>query len=315
RLEREHDNFRAALSWALERTETEIALRLTAALWRLWQMRGYLVEGRGWTERALALPDAAEHPQARLRALTAAGGLAHWQMDVEGQRHHYEQALALARDLGDQPAVANALYDLGFPLIYTRELDQARPLWEESMALYTALGDRHGAARVQWTRAFFRALTGDLAGAEEDARQALAASHELDDAFMVGWIHFTLGHIADLKGDYREARARWSQALRLFAEGDDHTGVTFQLEQLARLEANRGSSERAARLAGAARALRAASGTGLTASYGGDLRQEHVTRDDVVHDDATAEAWAQGQAMTRQQAVAYALAEQPTGDA
>ncbi len=85
--------------------------------------------------------------------------------------------------------------------------------------------------------------------------------------------------------------------------------MTFQLEQLARLEANRGSAERAAQLAGAARALRAASGTGLTASYGGDLRQEHVTRRDVVRDETTAAAWAQGQTMTRQQAVAYALEE------
>ncbi len=314
RLEREHDNFRAALSWAVQRGETQLALRLSAALWRLWQMRGYLVEGRGWVERALALPDAARHPEARMRALTAAGGVAHWQMDVEGQRRHYEGALALARELGDEPAIANALYDLGYPLMYFGELEEARARWEESLALYTALGDRDGAAMPRLTRGLHRALTGDLVGAKEDARQALATFQELDDAYMSGWSLFILAHLAELEGDYLEARAKWSQALRLFAEADDHTGVAFQLEQLARLEATQGAAERAARLAGAATALRAASGTGLPSPMRYDARSlpENIY-DEVVRDGATASAWAQGQAMSREQAIAYAL-EKPTPD-
>ncbi|HEX2028183.1 MAG TPA: adenylate/guanylate cyclase domain-containing protein [Nitriliruptorales bacterium] len=307
RLEREHGNFRAALSWALQRGETATALRLAAALWRLWQMRGHLVEGRRWVERALALPDAARHPQARLRALTAAGGLAHWQMDIEGQRGYYEQALALARDLGDEPAIANALYDLGFPLMYTGELDSASAVWEESVALFTALGDRHGAARARWARAFHRALTGDPAGAEQDLRQALAAFEEFDDAFMQGWVHYGLAHLADREGDYERARAGWSEALRLFAAADDHTGVVFQLELLAKLEATAGAAERAARLAGAATALRAASGTRLTSQFEMTRVPSQVLREDVVRDTATAAAWDEGLAMTRDQAVAYAL--------
>ena len=55
RLEAEHDNMRAALSWALERKEAEVALRLGGALWSFWSMRGYYSEGRRWLEEALAM--------------------------------------------------------------------------------------------------------------------------------------------------------------------------------------------------------------------------------------------------------------------
>src|ERR687894_2385677 len=55
RLEAEHDNMRAALSWASERKEVEVALRLGGSLWWFWWMRGYYSEGRRWLQEALAM--------------------------------------------------------------------------------------------------------------------------------------------------------------------------------------------------------------------------------------------------------------------
>jgi predicted ATPase len=75
RLEVEHDNMRAALSWTLERKEVEVALRMGGALWGFWSARGYKSEGRGWLEEALAM-DGRGSPEVRAMALAGVGSLA-----------------------------------------------------------------------------------------------------------------------------------------------------------------------------------------------------------------------------------------------
>src|SRR4029079_16620524 len=77
-LEDEHDNVGAAIDWAVETNESELALRLVAAPWRFWQMRGHLIEARDRISRAREMPDADAHPTALARALGAAGGIAYW---------------------------------------------------------------------------------------------------------------------------------------------------------------------------------------------------------------------------------------------
>ena len=75
RLEAEHDNMRAALSWAAERKEVEVALRMGGALWWFWWMRGHNSEGRRWLEEALAM-DGRGSPEVRAMALAGVGGAA-----------------------------------------------------------------------------------------------------------------------------------------------------------------------------------------------------------------------------------------------
>ena len=76
RLEWEHDNLRAALTWALDRDQAEVGLRLVGALGRFWEVRGHFSEGQGWLERTLSRwPDG--RPAARAVALNAAGSLAY----------------------------------------------------------------------------------------------------------------------------------------------------------------------------------------------------------------------------------------------
>lgn len=320
RLEREHDNLRAALTWAIDRQETSVALRLVRALWRLWQMRGYLREGRRYAEWALTLPDVEEHPRELIGALEAAGGLAHWQMDNDGQQAHYEHALAVARQLGDDRAIAHALFDLSFP-VYFRVLiredgkgllpppdgpspvDDVRAMWEEALGLYRAAGDDHGTALIRWMRGFDRAMSGDLQAAQEDLGFAMSTFEAAEDVFMTAWTHYGLANVADLSGDYEAARDGFTETLRLFAEAGDTTGVVFQLELLAKVEATSGDRQRAARLAGAATALRSESGTLLLSGFIDGV----PLPEDLVRDDITAAAFEEGRRMRLEDAVSYAL--------
>ena len=94
RSEADHDNLRLAFSWAVERREGEVAQRLCGALWRFWQMRGHLREGREKVETALQLQGGT--PASQLAAHEAAGGLAYWQAEMPAAEDHYLAALELA---------------------------------------------------------------------------------------------------------------------------------------------------------------------------------------------------------------------------
>jgi non-specific serine/threonine protein kinase len=101
RLEREHDNFRAALSWALDRKEAELGLRLSAALGGFWFIRGHFSEGHLWLKKTLENSSATAEP-ARAKALTYSGWLAWERGDYEQSKRFSEEALTLSRNLGDK---------------------------------------------------------------------------------------------------------------------------------------------------------------------------------------------------------------------
>src|SRR5215204_5303846 len=105
RLEAEHDNIRAALSWALERNEAELALRLGGALWWFWLVRGYHSEGRRWLEEALAT-DERRSPEVRAMALAGAGALALEQGDLDRAQEACEAGLEVLAHEAREPGEA-----------------------------------------------------------------------------------------------------------------------------------------------------------------------------------------------------------------
>jgi DNA-binding CsgD family transcriptional regulator/tetratricopeptide (TPR) repeat protein len=136
RLEGEHDNLREALSWVLERGRAGLALRLGAALWRFWYVRGYISEGVRWLERVLA----DSQPAARVKALEGMGWLTQFQGDSERAQATYEQMLGLSRGLGDKGNVATALNSLGTVAAYRGEHVRAMGSFEEALLRGQKLG-------------------------------------------------------------------------------------------------------------------------------------------------------------------------------
>jgi tetratricopeptide (TPR) repeat protein len=198
RFAQDHDNVRAAISWATETGATELALRIGAASWRFWQMRGHLVEGLDRVERALALPDRADHPRVAADALDAAAGLAYWLADSERSRAWYIAEIDLRRELDDRPGLANALYGIAFTwaileLQNEASAREATSYINDALATYRELGDEAGIARCEW--ALGNILWGS--GMTVDAREHAEHAHELflkvGDRFMTGWASYTLG--------------------------------------------------------------------------------------------------------------------------
>ena len=175
RLAMDQANLRAALTWAIDAGETDLALGLVGALWRFWQLAGHLTDGGRLTSAALALLGAERPTEARLGAVVAAAGIAYWGGKVAEATSWYEMELALAIELGNRAAEADA----HFNLMFTRNMgDRPDMSWEEAekaIELFEELGDRRGIVRTEWTRGTLMLNRGDPRGAIAVLEQTVPA--------------------------------------------------------------------------------------------------------------------------------------------
>ena len=216
-LEREHDNFRAALRWLLESRASEQALRLCVALARFWVIRGYVVEGRAWIHGALELARQDFHATtARAKALCWAGWLALLQGEVATAAALCQESLDLSRQVGDQQAIALALHRLG--IISSSQGDDATAcsLLEESIRHSQALADTSGLAYS------LMVLGGLTVGRKQpgEVRALLSESLSLFQTLKndegIAWSLYGLARLSLRLSDYEPASTFSQEALVLF---------------------------------------------------------------------------------------------------
>lgn len=306
RLEREHDNLRAALRWAIAENQAEAGLRLGAALWRLWYVRGYLDEGLAWLDTLLRLPCAAD--ALRGAVLNGAGNLA-WARGEYGRAVTLQQeALALQRGLHDAAPVAATLYDLAKVLADQGDSIAARPLIEESLARWRELGDAWGVAAALNHLGEQARASGDYSAARRLYEDSLPLFEAAGDRRGVSIVTHNIAIIAAEEGDRPLAVSLHRACLPLKQELGDREGLVCSLINLAWLALLDGDGQRAARLGGAAAAHRAKIGAGLP-PYEREL--EVRLRTDVqglLGLTAFTAVWDHGYALSLEQAVAEALA-------
>jgi predicted ATPase/class 3 adenylate cyclase len=256
RCELEQANLRLALRSAAEAGQAGRAQEAAGALWRFWQQRGHLAEGRLRLEEVLALPAGKEATPARAKALAGAGGIAWWQEDIAAARRFYDEALAIERRLGDPARIAEALYNQAFVVAAGGDFEGGFRLCEESLELFRRAGDEAGVARADWMLAMRDLVAGrwerPLAGAEE----AVAGWRRIGDRFRVEDGLVWLAVVYARAGRPADARAASAEARQLAAEADSPMGmlsVLIALTYMARWEER---YQDAVRLAGAADALR-----------------------------------------------------------
>ena len=182
-LEREHGNLRAALSGMVERQETESAVRLSFALWRFWQQRGFLNEAADRLATVQMAVDAGPDIPVRRRAelAEARGGVDYWRGEYDSATAAYALSLDLWRQTADRRATANALYNLGYMgvgrLLAGLELDGSevagQAMLEEATATFRSLGDRAGEGNVLWALGFLAFSDRDFPTAERLLRESL----------------------------------------------------------------------------------------------------------------------------------------------
>jgi predicted ATPase/class 3 adenylate cyclase len=310
RCDREHPNLRAALRWAIEAGEAARAQGSAGGLWRFWQQRGHLAEGRRWLEEVLAMPSGQGATPSRAKALLGAGGVAWWQKDREAAGRFYEEAVAIERELGDPARTAEALYNLAF-VVAGEDIGSATRLLEESMDLFRRAGDERGVAQVLAMLVIPDAEAGRwdavTAGLEEVVAIWRRAGDRVHLAFDLVWLAFSRGRL----GHREAARSAALEALDLFREADNLTGIGIALVDLGFLATWEGRHEDAIRLSAAFESLRERVG-GPPGGFAGILEGDPADEARAhLSDEAARRAWEEGLAMSVDEAVALAR-EQPS---
>jgi predicted ATPase len=347
----EHDNFRAALEWLTETGDAEWGLRLGAALFRFWETREYMAEGRDRLGKLLKLAGPAAPTKVRERAVFSAGVLASEQADYASADPLFREALDIARQLGDKRGIAVSLNALGVNDRNKGEAAAAHSLFEESLMLWRELGDQKAAARSLSNLANVVKSQGDHARARSLHAECLSIFSSLGDRTGVAWSLNSQGDVARDQGDSAAAQTLYEQGLSIFWELGDRWGIaatlndlgnlameqrnsssarslyreslkTFQelehkrgiarlLECFACLAAAELEAERSLRLAGAAAALRQNIGGPLTPAEQTKLETMLDPARRALSNTASATAWLEGWVMPVEQAVEGVLMPEP----
>jgi predicted ATPase/class 3 adenylate cyclase len=244
RLEAEHDNLRAALDYFAEAAAGELEQRLAGALWRFWQWRGHLAEGRRRLERALAADD--RPTVARAWALFGAGIVVGDTRDPAASRPLFEQALALFEELGDAYAGARVRMNLGMIALQEGDLQGARTLSEEAVRAFEELGDEDFIAVSTRNLGWAYSELGDRERARSLQEEVLRRARAIGNVHLEGEALSDLAELAAEEGRAEEAVPLLRESTRIFTELEDPLQIALNLSVLARVLVLSGRAETAA---------------------------------------------------------------------
>jgi predicted ATPase/DNA-binding SARP family transcriptional activator/DNA-binding CsgD family transcriptional regulator len=308
RLEAEHDNFRAALSWAMEQCEAELGLRLCAALVEFWHLHVHHNEARRWLEGALAKEGGS--PSARMKALERACFLAWEQGDYERAMAFGEEGLVLARRFEDTASAAAILVNLGSVAMSRMEVDRASALLEEAVAIYGTSGDAWGLAHGLYVLGLVAVVQRDHDRAMARHEESLALAQKAENK--VGILQaLGLGALTALvRGDHRQADVLNKATMEMSRRLGIRHYVAGCLASLSVSAGIQGHSVRAARLWGAADSSFEAMGLSRMPAEQ-SFYEPYLDAVRAQLSEAEWErAWQEGRAMDMEAAIEYALSDE-----
>jgi predicted ATPase/class 3 adenylate cyclase len=307
-LDLDYQNLQGALVWAAEHGDHELGLRIAGALWRFWVGTGRVAEGLEHVQRALLNADGSP-ASLRAKALSAGGSLAFQRGDLDLAVRLYEECLALRREVADALGVAGTLNNLGLIAWQRGDLDQAKALYEESLAAYRQRDHRYGMSLALSNLGILAAETGDLDRAREFYEESLGIRRELDDLQGQAIALQNLADLAVKRRDLGTARTLLEEALGLYRDLQSERGFAYVFDNLGSLALSGQQAERAARLFGAAEALRTSTGAAMLPAEASQREGEVTLAMESLGPDGYTRAFEAGRAMLLADAIDYALEE------
>jgi tetratricopeptide (TPR) repeat protein len=259
RCDREIDNYRLALDWLYETPDLEWSLRLCAALFRFWDMREHLSEGRSRLEAVLKLAGAG-YQKERARISVFLGALTTSQGDGEAAERFLTQSLSLYEAVGDDSGIAASLNALAIAARDRGDYASAQSRFERSLACWRMLSDQAAVARCLHNLANVVKVRGDFARARWALCEATAIFEHVGDRNGAAWSVNQRGDVERAAGDHDEARRCYENALSIFRETGDPWGSARSLTDLGYMNCEQGREVEARAAFGEALAMFAALG-------------------------------------------------------
>ena len=309
-LETEHDNLRAALEWSkLEAGLAETGLRLGGALWRFWEIRNHLREGRQHLTDLLTLPDAQVRTAARAKALYGAAYLAMMQGTAENfmtSDNLMKESLAIAYDLEEPQLIASGIYGLGILARYRGDNEHAVDQLERSLTLFRQLGDQVGTYISLYNLAESATDRGDYESAQALHEESLTLKRAQNDEWSIANSLMSLAALARLQGDHQQAVNLSQEGLTLFQKIGDTTNISFCMLEFSAIAAIQGQSQLAVQLYAAADTLLKALGYPRDYPYRAESEQPLATVLARMGEARFNAAWEDGRALALDQAIELA---------
>jgi predicted ATPase/DNA-binding winged helix-turn-helix (wHTH) protein len=348
RCDLEIDNFRSALDWLFENGDVDWRLRLCLALFRFWDMREHLIEGRSRLEAVLRVAGDG-HSKERAKISHFLGALVTAQGDFAAAQHWLENSFSLYKEMNDDWGIAVSLNALAISARDRGDYSSAEHIFEQSLACWRKLSDPLAAARCLHNLANVFKVQGRYSQAQTALREATSIFEELDDHSGAAWSINQQADIAREKGDlevalnmyqralsafrgagdgwgaarsmtdlaytyrdqgnYGSAQAACRDAIRIFSDLGHRRGVARALEASASVAVAQGDAVRALMLAAAAARLRALISAPLTLAEQSNVDQDlRIARESLSELEGN-EAWAEGSTMSLEKTVQYSSEE------
>lgn len=325
----------------------QLTMRLASLLGVFWEARGHFSEGRARLTAVLAIESAQGRTFERAKLLRRAAELAYRQSDYAATKLLAAESLDICREIGDKQGTASALIKLGDAETEMGDYATASAHFEETVTIWRELKDKHGTARALINLGWAALRRGDYPLANARLEEALTLHRELKDIRGIGFALSGLGEVAMRQGDYARATAQVEESLELrrqsgnkwgvgvslgtlgwiaIRQGDweggierlaeslevrqeigDKSGSAWCLERLAEVAIAGGHSEKAVRVFAAAASLRASVSSVMDAVDQPDYATKLATLRGELGEERFSAAWAQGSALTLDQAIALAF--------
>jgi non-specific serine/threonine protein kinase len=244
RIELEEDNFRTATEWATQSGDAELALRLGAALWWSWYVRGQYAEGRHALATILAVPGG-ENVPVRAKAQTGAGAMAFFMCDYDHAITMLESSIDLARTHGDPMSLARSLQFRGSIARERGEYEHAIDLHLLSRTIWQELEDRANVGRSLNYVGFSSWLNRDFDRTFELCEGTLQLFRERRDTEGVAWSLLNLAAAAFYSGNLEHAEERLDECLSWSRAGGYKEGIAWSLNLLGAVLRERNEAWRA----------------------------------------------------------------------
>jgi non-specific serine/threonine protein kinase len=259
-LQTEHDNLRAALTWFEQTGQTGKSLQLAGDLWSFWYINGHWREGLGWLEPAIdrAIRMGNEDLEVPLAwAEITAAFLAHYLREEEKADPWIVSGLERARQLGDRRSQMMGMSVLGYMAEDRGDYELAVTVFTEALAIARAIGDR----AIEGAKLYHLGIVAFGQQRIADAANYLEEALAIFRTTVNPWgMSIALGYLAIVvgeQGDYTRAASLHAESLNvrgIVVTREDHA---HYLAGMATVATGRGRHSLAARLFGAADAVRA----------------------------------------------------------
>jgi predicted ATPase/serine/threonine protein kinase len=236
----EHDNFRAAIRSLIATGDVEWALRLGAALFRFWEQRDHLTEGRETLARVLGMPDAAAPTRLRARALYCASVLADVQADHIAAEMLSREACGIYRQFDDTQGIATTMTVMAYQAQRQGRYAESTSLFRDTVALWEQLGDVTAVDFATSNMAHAAKAGGNFDLARSLLEQVVASSQARGDVRGYAFALNGLGDVAASQGNHDSARRYHHESLARYREIDDRWGIARVLADLASIDLQAG---------------------------------------------------------------------------